>query len=127
MASTESKHPFSLFNNFYRTGSVTLLDHNGGTVERGIAPAAKKTASTFILAGSPVTAGEKGAVFITLEVATEQAQPPFSTMEQVESENILPDTPFIPTHVTNLDLPFIKVEKLSWASDGCKLYSSRKW
>ncbi|KAH7924398.1 hypothetical protein BV22DRAFT_1013346 [Leucogyrophana mollusca] len=98
-------------------GALELTDSQGKKVVRDIAPAAKEYRSTLVTPSTPVAAGVNGAVFMTVEVG-DSFQGPFETMSQVTSTNLLSSTPTIPVNVTNMEFPFIQVEKLDWASNG---------
>ncbi|KAF5346222.1 hypothetical protein D9758_014383 [Tetrapyrgos nigripes] len=96
-------------------GSITY-DVNGAQITRGIAPAAKDIGETQV--PSIINAGDKGAVFIHLEPLSDHAQGPFQTMSEVSSLNILPNNPHVDPSARTLQLPFRKVETLSWAQNG---------
>ncbi|KAK1231003.1 hypothetical protein PQX77_005890 [Marasmius sp. AFHP31] len=97
-------------------GTITYSTQAGQKETRGIAPAAKSTHTTLV--NSTITAGDKGAVFIHLEPLDDHIQGPFSTMSEVSSLNILPNTPHVEPGARMVQLPFNKVETLPWASEG---------
>ncbi|KAG5730224.1 hypothetical protein E4T56_gene11637 [Termitomyces sp. T112] len=86
------------------------------TVTRGIAPAAKSTASTLV--PSTIEAGDIGAVFLHLEYLHDQFQGPYSKMSDVTSLNVLPNNENVSDDARMTLLPFLKVDTLDWASNG---------
>ncbi|KAJ8082437.1 hypothetical protein PM082_008292 [Marasmius tenuissimus] len=97
-------------------GTITYSTKAGQKETRGIAPAAKSTRTTHV--NSPITAGDKGAVFIHLEPLINYPQGPFSKMSDVSSVNILLNAPHVEPDPRVVQLPFNKVETLPWAK-GC--------
>ncbi|THV03946.1 hypothetical protein K435DRAFT_835549 [Dendrothele bispora CBS 962.96] len=96
-------------------GEITVTNNSTGqTTLRGIAPTAKNTRGP-ILSGI-VTAGHKGAVFIHVQPIYGESQGPFSSMSLVGSENALPNAPGISADARMTQLPFIKVDRLAWAT-----------
>ncbi|KAI0314587.1 hypothetical protein OF83DRAFT_1174605, partial [Amylostereum chailletii] len=98
-------------------GELRLTDEQGTVEIRGIAPSAKTVHTTLLSSSATIEAGASGAVFVAVTLE-DSYQGPFTTMSQVTSTNVLPQTDTIPTEVTSMDFPFIQVEKLDWASNG---------
>lgn len=96
-------------------GTISLV-LEGTKVTRGIAPPKKDKGTTLVF--GTATAGDKGAVFIHLEVLDDHMQGPFSIMSEVSSLNILPNNPHVSSGARAVQLPFIKVQDLDWANSG---------
>jgi hypothetical protein len=98
-----------------------MIDHNGKKHTRIIAPPAKEEGTTRIVSKDGlVTAGPDGAVFLRVRLLHGEFQGPYSTMEEVVTENTFPHSSNVPPEVRAMEFPFRKVETLDWASSGCK-------
>jgi len=99
-------------------GSIHMKD-GANHITRTIACDAKDIATTRIISkDGTVTAGENGAVFLHVEVLTNEYQGPYRSMSQVGVTNVFPSEPEVPAEVRAMDFPFVKVQDLAWASSG---------
>ncbi len=92
-----------------------MMDANGNTVTRGVAPPAKEVETTLVLSpDGTITSGENGAVFLRIETLELQFQGPFRRTSQVMTRNIIGASE-VSTEAQRIDFPFVKVETLPWA------------
>ncbi|KAI0689663.1 hypothetical protein BC835DRAFT_1418344 [Cytidiella melzeri] len=98
-------------------GNLTARDENNKDTVSGIAPPAHTSSTTMVSTSATITAGEQGVVFMTVEILSDSFQGPFSTMSQVVSANALPNADGISAEARNIDVPFIRVDKLGWGQE----------
>lgn len=100
-------------------GSIEMTDGDGKTVTRKIATTAKEKATTYILSKDGfVQAGKDGAIFLRVEPLEGSFQGPYRTMSDITTTNVFPHSQHVPANVRAMEFPFVKVDKLDWASSG---------
>ncbi|KZV78152.1 hypothetical protein EXIGLDRAFT_847778 [Exidia glandulosa HHB12029] len=100
-------------------GQVEVTDTEGkSSSTRTIAPEAKKSQKTFVPPSAAVKSGDDGAVFIAVAKVGNSLQGPFTSMSQVTSVSAMPHTDNIAPDVASLVFPFVRVDKLPWATSG---------
>ena len=92
---------------------------------RGVAPPAHATHATSIIPFTNVTAGDQGAVFVSVQSHGEQPDGPFKSMDEVFTENNLPDQEGISAEARGLDIPFVRVDRTDWGISGGRKCLSR--
>ncbi|KAJ3552120.1 hypothetical protein NM688_g4321 [Phlebia brevispora] len=83
---------------------------------------------SMIVSADSLRSGDEGAIFVLFKPSDTSAKPPFSSMEQLEAQNILPA--FVPDDVRAMKFPWVKVQDRPWAHGrfkGLEFYNLVGW